>query len=147
MNRCYPQALTVTALICFIPLLLFPRSLVWSELSEGDLSALSLRVCEWSLVQRADLYFQKSGLKQRWPRAPVFTACTGSMLRDAYTEGPPLSHSVFLSITQSLLLTWKVFDGSNRERARSQKVSPLCFYIQHDSICTTHNFIIISKLV
>lgn len=94
-----------SAHLLYSPAPLFPRSLVWSELSEGDLTALSPRVFEWSSVQRGDLYSQKSGLKQRWPRAPAFTAYTGSMLRDAFAKGPlsfSLSCTLFFSRLHSL---------------------------------------------
>lgn len=132
MNRHYPPALTVgrvnSAHLLYSPAPLFPRSLVWSELSEGDLSALSPRVCEWSLVQRADLYSQKSGLKQCWPRAPAFT---GSMLRDAFAGG-----RLSFSLSSSLDYTGSAFDlnsnwweRSNRGKSREGKKTPLFAFI------------------
>lgn len=120
-----------SAHLLYSPAPLFPRSLVWSELSEGDLSAPSPRVCEWSLVQRVDLYSQKSGLKQRWPRAPAFTAYTGSMLRDAFAEGP-LSFSLCFSLHYTVF----AFDLNSNWWERSNRQRAVRFYIRYDRICT-----------
>lgn len=135
-----------SAHLLYSPAPLFPRSLVWSELSEGDLTALSPRVFEWSSEQRGDLYSQKSGLKQRWPRAPEFTAYTGSMLRDAFAEGP-LSFSLSLALCFSLDYTVFAIDLNNnwwersiRQRAGKPKRLPSqLLYSEWNNKCTPHN--------